>query len=161
MAASSAATQKLPNILWNPKVHYRVHRSPPPVTILSQTNPIHTTPTYLRSILLLFSHLRLGLPSDIFLSGSSTKDPICIPFTCMLHALPFSCSLITFQLYMSKSRCYESSHYAVFLQPLVTSSILGTNTLPSVPCSQTPSICSPPSMSETNFHTYTEPRAEL
>lgn len=43
--ACCAATQDFPSTLWNPTVHYRVHKSPSPVPVLCQINPDHTTPT--------------------------------------------------------------------------------------------------------------------
>jgi hypothetical protein len=79
-AASCAATQELPNILWTPKVHYRVHKSPPLVPILHQINSVHTIPSYLRSILITSTRLRLDLPSGLFRSDFPTNMHSSSPF---------------------------------------------------------------------------------
>jgi hypothetical protein len=69
-AANYATTQELPSILWNPKVHYRVRKSPLLVPIVSQIDPVHTILSYLFKIHFnIVPHLRLGLPSGLLPSG--------------------------------------------------------------------------------------------
>jgi hypothetical protein len=49
-ADGPSSIQKLPNIIWNPKVHYPVYKSPTLIPILRQMNPVHTTPSYFSKI---------------------------------------------------------------------------------------------------------------
>jgi hypothetical protein len=62
-AANCATIKNFPNILWNLKVHCRVHKSPPLVPILNQINSVRTTPSYLSNIHFNIIHAPTGWSS--------------------------------------------------------------------------------------------------
>ena len=47
---SWAASQEIPRISRNPKVHYRTHKRPPPVSILGPPDPVHIPTSHLPEI---------------------------------------------------------------------------------------------------------------
>ena len=78
-ASSSTSSQEIPCMLWNLTVHHRIHKSHPPVHIVSQINLAHAFhPNPWLSIVILPSHLSLSLPSSLFPLSFHIKLCMCL-----------------------------------------------------------------------------------
>ena len=129
-------SQTIPRILSNPKIHYCIHRSPPPVLILSQIKTSHFSKIRVNIIHHLLLLIRCGLLPSGFTS-KSLYAPLLSPIRATCPARFIFLHLIT-QISGEEYRAYTSL-FSLLYSP-ITTFLLGPNILLSTLFSKTLSL---------------------
>ena len=135
----------------NPRVNYRVHKSPPTVPTL-RMNPVHA-PT-LRCIFILFSHLRLGLPRGLLPRRFPIRTLCVFPLSPIHATCPtrlILLNLITRMTFDDRSRSWRCPLCGILLSP---PSLLDPNVSLIAPFSNTLSLYSAVSVRDQVPHPY-------
>jgi len=124
----------------NPKVPFCDHKNLSLIPLLSQMNPFYTLTlsSFLRSILILSSHLRTTLPNGSFPSEFSNKILREILVATMRTTCPDHPSLLDFIVLIIFGEKYKLWSYLLYNSFWALSSV---QIFYSVPSSQTPLIC--------------------
>lgn len=104
-ASNSSASQEISCILLDLTVHYCIHNSLTLVPILRQSNQVHVLPSFFRIMLMLSSHLCLGLPRCLFALGFLTKTLYAFSLSCPSHLI--YCDLITWIVFGGEYRVWS------------------------------------------------------
>jgi len=127
-----ASSQDIPRISRNPKVHYRTHKRPPPVSILGHPNPVHIPTSYLLEI-----HPNIIHPStpkspqwslSLRFPHQDPIQPLSWPIRATCPAYLILLDFITRTILGEEYRSFNSSLCNLLHSP-VTSSLLGPNIL--------------------------------